>query len=44
MSVVNDLFTNVDRRPEAIQGALDDVDGAIDTGTPAARRREEYAL
>ncbi len=37
MAVVHDLPTNVDRRPEALQGPLHDLDGSLDTRTERAR-------
>ena len=37
IGVVDDFVTHVDRRAELLQGALDDVDGAVDAGAKAAR-------
>ncbi len=37
VGVVHDLVPHVDRRAEADQGALDDLDGPIDAGAKAAR-------
>ena len=34
--VVHHFVANIDRRPEFFQGALDDGDGALDTGTETA--------
>src|SRR5262249_37149390 len=35
-TVVHDFVAHVDRRTERFQRALDDLDGAVDTGTKAA--------
>src|SRR5437016_849378 len=41
--VVNDLVTHVDRRSEQLDGALDDVDGTIDTSTESAGVGQQYS-
>ena len=41
VAVVHDFVTHVDRRAEQLDRTLDDVDGAIDAGTEAARIGEQ---
>ena len=41
MLVVHDLVPDIDRRAVFLQRALDDLDGAHDTGAEAARLRED---
>ena len=41
VGVVHDLVAHVDRRAEALQRALDDLDGAVDAGAKAARLGED---
>ena len=41
VAVVDDLVAHVDRRAVQLERALDDVDGAIDAGTEAARLRQQ---
>ena len=40
-TVVNDFMAHVDRRAERFQRTLDDLDGAIDSGTEPARIGEQ---
>ena len=42
VAVVHHLVPHVHRRTEQLQRTLDDVDGAIDPGTEAARVGEQY--
>ena len=42
--VVHDLLAHVDRRPVALERPLDGLDGAVDAGAVAARRRQEELL
>ena len=42
--VVDDLLANVDGRPVQVEQLLDRVDGALDPGAIAARRRQEDPL
>ena len=44
MQVVDDLLAHVDRRPVELERLLDRLDGALDAGAVAARRREEDLL
>jgi hypothetical protein len=37
VAIVDDLVTHIDRRAELLDGALDDLDSAIDPGAKAAR-------
>jgi hypothetical protein len=37
IAVVNDFTANIDRSAEGFEGDFDDVDGANDSGTKAAR-------
>jgi hypothetical protein len=37
IGVVDDFVAYVDRRAELLQGALDDLDGAVDAGAKSAR-------
>ena len=37
IGVVHDLVAHVDRRAELVQGALDDLDRAVDAGAETAR-------
>ena len=41
VTVVDDLVAHIDGRPELLQRQFDDLDGAVDTGTKAARGRHE---
>jgi hypothetical protein len=41
VAIVNDLLTDVDRRPEAVERALDDVHRAVYTGAPTPGSRKQ---
>src|SRR5436190_557352 len=41
IAVMHDLVADIDRPTVALDGALDDVNGALDTGTEAARAGEQ---
>ena len=41
IAVVHDLVADIDRPAVALDGALDDLDGAIDAGAEAARAGEQ---
>ncbi len=42
VTIVHHLVTHIDGRPEQFQGALDNVDGPVDTGTETAGIGEKY--
>ena len=42
-AVVDDLVADIDRRAEPLERQLDDLDGAVDAGAEAARRRDQDA-
>ena len=41
VAVVHDLVAHIDRRAEALERLLDDLDGAVDAGAEAARGAEQ---
>ena len=43
VAVVDDLVADIDRRAEALQRQLDDLDRPVDAGAEAARRAEQDA-
>jgi hypothetical protein len=42
MAVMDDFVPHIDRRPEFLQGALDNLDGADDARTEAARLSQDH--
>ena len=44
VDVVDDLLSHVDRCAVVLERLLDRLDGALDAGAVAARRREQHAL
>jgi hypothetical protein len=44
IGVVHDLVAHVDGRAEAGDGALDDLDGAVDAGAEAARLGQQHVM